>query len=342
MKNKSNECLELANEILKNWEMSEIPLNNIFLKCLRLYRLLNNCEGSTLFQYEISGYPRTQDGHIEEVAFQKYCKIANRRYTKKDADGIFQSYAFIDLVPSMLLQIETLKISLQNSKDPNISVSSANPNQYLTIPNGNLKERSSLRLNIKQLEDEITKVSGALYSYVLNTRNALEYENVVSDGINHYKELVDNELSIYCPDSLKKFLSTYNNLQSKNDEDWANAVHSCRRILKDVADYLYPAKDECIVRNEKNIIIDDEHYINRLVAYLDSCIGSDTTKSIIGSTLQNIGERIDAIYISANKGTHSNVTKEEAERYIIYTYLLVGDILLIKKEQDNYNNSNAK
>ena len=36
-------------------------------------------------------------------------------------------------------------------------------------------------------------------------------------------------------DTIKKFTSVYSNLLSENDEDWSNAVHSCRRILQDLA-----------------------------------------------------------------------------------------------------------
>ncbi|MDD4065504.1 MAG: hypothetical protein PHY11_00725 [Bacilli bacterium] len=330
---KNNECLELANEILKNWEMSELSYKSILLKCLRLYRLLNNEEGSTLFKYETSGYPRPENGLIEREALEKYCKISHRKYTQKNMKGERENYNFTNLVSSMVLEVDALKIALQNTTDPNISISSANPNQYIFTPHGNTDERTNRIKSIEILEDRIAKVTGALYEYVLNTRNALEYENVVTDGINHYKELVDNELVKYCPESLKKFLSTYENLKSQNKEDWANAVHSCRRILKDLADSLFPANSVPANVKGKEVIIDDDHYINRLMQFLSNSIGLDTTKSIVGSTLQNVGERIDAIYESSNKGTHANVTKKEAERYIIYTYLLVGDILLIKDGQ---------
>ena len=41
----------------------------------------------------------------------------------------------------------------------------------------------------------------------------------------------------------------------------------------------------------------------------------------------SIGMRLDAINDAVCKGTHVEVTKDEASRYIIHTYLLISDII---------------
>ena len=47
----------------------------------------------------------------------------------------------------------------------------------------------------------------------------------------------------------------------------------------------------------------------------------------MGSHLSFIGDRLDSVFRAAQKGSHSVVNKEEADRYVVYTYLTVGDIL---------------
>ena len=42
------ECTDLATEILKNFELSELPVSKIILKCLRLCRLLGDEDGILL------------------------------------------------------------------------------------------------------------------------------------------------------------------------------------------------------------------------------------------------------------------------------------------------------
>jgi hypothetical protein len=47
----------------------------------------------------------------------------------------------------------------------------------------------------------------------------------------------------------------------------------------------------------------------------------------VGSHLEFIGERLDSVFQAAQKGSHGVVDKAEADRYVVYTYLIVGDIL---------------
>jgi hypothetical protein len=53
------EALALSTEILKNIELSELPLTNIALKSSRLARLLNDFDMQRTLEHEIAGYPTT-------------------------------------------------------------------------------------------------------------------------------------------------------------------------------------------------------------------------------------------------------------------------------------------
>ncbi|TYS62556.1 hypothetical protein FZC76_20725 [Sutcliffiella horikoshii] len=128
-------------------------------------------------------------------------------------------------------------------------------------------------------------------------------------------------------EAVRRFVSVHENLRSTNAEDWANAVHSCRRILKDIADVLYPPMKEPVLAGERTIKIGEDQVINRLIQYVESKSSSNRYEELVGSHLKYLGERLDSVYGAANKGTHAEVSLEEAERYIIYTYLLIGDLL---------------
>ena len=123
------------------------------------------------------------------------------------------------------------------------------------------------------------------------------------------------------------------NLNSENPEDWSNAVHSCRRLLQSLADKFFPpnpdGKSE-IEKGSKKIKVGAENYINRLILFIESKSESERYLDIVGSHLDYIGNRIDSIYEASSKGTHTIIqSKEEAERYIIYTYLLIGDLVIL-------------
>ena len=75
------------------------------------------------------------------------------------------------------------------------------------------------------------------------------------------------------------------------------------------------------------IKVGKDQYINRLVQFIASKEGSKTFADVVGADLSSIGERLDAIYEATNKGTHAEIAKDEASRYIIHTYLLISDIV---------------
>lgn len=56
-------------------------------------------------------------------------------------------------------------------------------------------------------------------------------------------------------------------------------------------------------------------------------LGVRAYADVVGADLSSIGIRLDAINNAVCKGTHVDVSKDEASRYIIHTYLLISDII---------------
>lgn len=325
------ECTELSTEILKNFELSELPVSKIILKCLRLCRLLGDEDGILLFTYESSGYPSTPTGMTADA--WRISSLAGRRYfenitTKSGSER--KEYAKTLLIAEIEEIIAAEKIRLSAATDPNISLSSANPNQFITPGQGNVLERNNIVKDIASHQRWLQKITGSLYQYVLQIYNKLMYGNIIEDTFTSARMSVNDVLSKICPKAIEKFVSVYSNMDSENPEDWANAVHSCRRILVDVADALYPPQEEPITINGKKIKIGADQYINRLIQFVSSKEGSKTYRDVVGSDLSSIGSRLDAINEAVCKGTHTAVSKEEASRYIIHTYLLISDIISLQ------------
>jgi hypothetical protein len=118
-------------------------------------------------------------------------------------------------------------------------------------------------------------------------------------------------------------------LASGNSEDWSNAVHSCRRLLQRLANYVYPPSDE--VRHGKSgqlIKLGTDYYINRLACFIEDSALSGTQESMLSSSLNLVGERLEAVHNACNKGTHSTIaTQAEADSYSLNALLFVGEIL---------------
>lgn len=326
------QALQLSEEILSNIELTQISLSNIALKTSRLARLLDDFENQKIFQYEASGYPTTPNGINPEIF--DLLRKAKRTYWKKevkDKNGKLKEYAKIKSIEQCENELLSAKEGIAAAKDADVSISSANPNQYVSASTSNMFERKSLRDLISDNSEVIASRKSYIYDYVLEKNYELKYSKLNNDIFIRTQLKVDSVMMDILPDAIKKFTSVYSNLLSENDEDWSNAVHSCRRILQDLADEIYPAREPKELPNGKKINLGTEQYINRLVAYIEEHSDSSRFQEIVGSNLKYIGERLDSIFNAAQKGSHKVIsTQDEADRYVIYTYLIVGDILRLK------------
>lgn len=328
--NRIEECSLLAKDILKNFELNEIPLIQIVYKGMRLCRLLGDDEGFLLFQYESTTYPRNSEGNLDNSVFE-IARKAGRVFF--DDNKEFAKTASISELEESL---KSMNVRLASASDPDISISSANPHQTIFTPMGNIIERNNIVVQIAEKAAILQTIKGSLYKYILQIYNKLEYGNIVEDLFTKNRLSVNERLSKVCPEAISKFVSVYENMDSSNKEDWANAVHSCRRILQDLADNLYPPQENPIVINGKTIQLGKEQYINRLIQFIASKKESTTYGKVVGADLSSIGNRIDAIYEATNKGTHSELSKEDASRFIIHTYFLLSDIIsLVDDKKDS-------
>ena len=129
------EAFNLSEEILKNLELSELPLTNIALKTSRLARLLGDYEYQKIFQYEASGYPTTPDG-VNQKIFKLNQKAKRTYFVKVEGNENLTEYANLEPIEQYENELATAKESIAYAKDADVSLSSANPAQYVSAPFG--------------------------------------------------------------------------------------------------------------------------------------------------------------------------------------------------------------
>ncbi len=325
------EALELSAEILKNIELSNLLLQNVALKTSRLARLLNDFDFQKIMTYESSGYPTTANGVSQEV--WRLGKMAGRVFEKKDSkNNETKELMYTESIGELEEYLRLVDTSLVAARDPDISLSSANPNQYVSAGIVNRFERDAIRSNATGQAKRLASRKNFLYQYTLQKYYELRFSGIADDIFTRTRSKVDQRIGELIPDSVQKFTAVYENLQSENSENWSNAVHSCRRILQDLADVIYPPQDnESIMKvdgKEKKVKLGKDNYINRIIAFVQQKASSERFEEIVGSNLAYLGDRLDSTFQASQKGSHANiVNRDEADRYVVYTYLLVGDVL---------------
>ncbi len=323
-----NEALVLSETILQNIELTEIPLTQVALKASRLARLLNDYDHQKIFEYEASGYPSDPDGVPSDV--WKLMQKAGRVFFVKEGEQLVEK-AYTASIASFEDTIENGRRRIDAARDPAVSISSANPNQFVSGPIGNALERNQATTAVTQASIRLAARRGFLHSYVSARHYELKFSNVAGDIFSRIRESVDARIGDVVPSAIRKVSAIYENLASDNPEDWSNAVHSCRRLLQDLADALLPPGPDRTIddgKKQKTIKMGADNYINRLICFVQENSGSERFDAVVGSSLGYMGDRLDAVFQAAQKGSHSTITsREEADRYVLYTYMIVGDII---------------
>ena len=324
------EALSLSEEILKNLELSEIPLTNIALKTGRLARLLNDSENQKIMEYEVSGFPSTPTGLSPDI-FQLAVAADREFQLKDDTTKQIRSYVYIESIEELEYQTKIAEKALDAAKDRDVSVSSANPYQTVYTPVGNWYERQQIRDSASRAAKRLSSRRAMIYRYALKKHYELKFSGVADDIFSRVRIRVDSAIGDFVPDAINKLSATYDNLLSDNPENWSNAVHSCRRILQDLADAIFPPTEDRKVQmegKEKTIKLGKDNYINRIMAYVTDHSKSKRFSEIVGSHLNFLGDGLDSVFQTAQKGSHAViVSRKEADRYVVYTYLIVGDVL---------------
>ena len=322
------EAFELSGQILSDLENSTSSLTSIALKTGRLARLLNDFDVHSLMEHEAGGYPIDSDGMIQADAFE-LGRMTGRVSTAKDS----KTGKRTEQMPTISIAELESKMALTNAALAAAIDSDAPAPPGPFVIQGNALERGGIRQSHYVAAGQIAKTRAFIYDYVSRTHYELKLSGIANDVFARIRERVDQTIGTTIPSAVRKMTAVYDNLRSDNPEDWSNAVHGCRRLLQDLADAVFPARTDehaagSPVSGKPAIRLGQENYINRLIAFAQASCTSGRFADIVGSQLNFLGDRLDAVFRAAQKGSHGDiVSREEADRYVVYTYLLVGDLL---------------
>lgn len=175
-------------------------------------------------------------------------------------------------------------------------------------------------------------MKAAIHNYATDTYLAIELGDVAEDIFESSRKEVDAFVRAHCPKAAEKLLAINERMADGSSESRTAALTSCRRLLMTVADSIFPARDEVWNDGSGRVRkVGNEHYKNRLLAFLSEASQSDSSLEVIESGIAHLAARLDAIYEKTCKGVHVDVSEQEARLAVIHTYLFIGEIALARK-----------
>jgi hypothetical protein len=309
------EALELAEQLLTEIEYSKLPAPDIAKKASRLARLLDDEDAMAWLRFEVGGYTPATRGTMtdEEVA-------AAQRSRRRAADVDGEPSYTVTSLGWLQAQVEASNLALVG-----MAGGAGSGEWAMAVENARQSRTTELRQTVADNRATIDAVVGAIYEYVSERYQELRFGATVETAFDRLREEVDRDIADIAPTALSRLSGAFENASSNNPEHWANAASTCRRLLQEVADALRPAGPD--VEDRK---MGEAHYVNRLVDWITAQPVGDTLREVIVSDLEFLGHRLDAVVDAGHKGAHADVSQYDASRYLVATYLTLGDILRLR------------
>lgn len=196
--------------------------------------------------------------------------------------------------------------------------------------------RATLVTSRIPLENVLARIKNRLWEFLTETEYELTLGEVTAETFDRLRSYVDKQLTTISPLALEQFQTAYRRLKDGGNEDRAHALTSCRRVLKTLADELYPARLEPVVGSDgKEHVLNDGAFINRLLQYVAETVGRHENGAVVQATLKDADARLRALNELASKGVHADVTAYEVDTCVVQTYLVIADVLRIRERASN-------
>jgi hypothetical protein len=293
------------------------------MKAKRLARLMRDSDAQLWLDLETRGYP---DGFaFSSLGTCRKYAISGNRFNPEAGNYYHQSLPTIE---ANVISDAAMVDAFRSDVSPNTTVEN-----YLAA--GATKALMATRLEVQNARRKAYGLSAGLFSalksgihgFATDTYLAIELGDVAEDIFENARKDIDTFVRSYCPKAAEKLVAINERMADNSSESRTAALTSCRRLLMDVADSLFPPRDEGWKdANGKTRKVGSDQYKNRLLAYISERTQSLGSRAVIESELDHLAARLDAIYEKACKGVHIDVSEQEARLAVIHTYLFVGEV----------------
>jgi len=291
------EALEIALETRRKILEGKTNILEIIRRCFVVANNLSKKEDLKWIKCEMDGSWTKE----ETPSYRKLSIPLTKKFSKEDKD--FESIHVKSAISSLEYHFD---------KKDNITLCDIGAGkEYLLRPDHD-----------KELIDRIIN---KCLTFLTECVSELQYSGYVQSIFENLRKFVDKKLLEFDKNISEELNSIYLNLISNNSSDWIKVPHSCRRILKFVADKVFPpSEDKYKTPDNREWEVKEGNFLNRLICYAYSDSISKTSISEI-SLLEKYFRLFNE---EVQNGEHKKeISKEDASLIAVRTYLILSEII---------------
>lgn len=324
------QALEACDRVINGIEDESIKTYSALIQCMKIARLVNDQDGQNWLKYEYDGYPTDKSGHITQEGWNLCVRHGRSFVSSKDKE----TYVFIELAAELEEAIENTRIAIKNYTTQGFSVSGEHAFLATERMNADVhKNTNELLSNNRKNERRLSILKSQYYNYALRWKIDLQFGKSAKRIFDEYQERVSLYFSRLKIETLRKLNAIEDLMEDGNPERYSQVITSCRRLWCDVAKqlfyYVLPEYKERFFKTKSGAEIDisGDHYNNQLSAVIETLHERAARNTLVGSEIIYLVDWMEQINKLHNSGVHAEMTREQAMRCIIHTYIALGDLL---------------
>lgn len=286
-------------------ELTKNEAQSILLKTTRLARYVDDSKIRDWLKFEMQGYPDTE-------LSRTYMSLTGRWTDKEKSLG----YWF------PLSQIEA-KIQIETTKLNQLRIPDTSAEMALPIIRDIRNSINDTAIRIAKLGGIKSRVISLLHEFVTNVYYEKTFDQLAESIFDSYKSDIDLLIAENSGDIIEQIPSVVARLSENDKESISQALTTCRRIIDNFANKIFPPTEETINIGGNELSLKENNVLNRINAYVHQNCESSNRKKKIRQNLANLYSRVST-------GVHVDVDSKEAKNLFLNVYLLLGEILTLK------------
>lgn len=341
-----SELLQLVQNTVNAVDTGTVKLSSVIRSCIRIARLRNDFISLLWLQREIIDNQNILERkrvfneiipHFTRDQFKQYNKMFGEMWMLERPAITFENGRIEKTDMIIGKNVSELENELEGMIDTyNRAQTPAGMHPFDTakLEEQNFHLRIQTQAYINHYQKILESIKNRVYDFLSQTEKQLLYGQFHSDIFEQNRQYVELRLNQVCPEALKELVSALQRVKENTPETRAQALLSCRRLFKDLADVFYPPISQPVTGADgKTRDLSEEKYISRLWQFITDKTQKTTSVELIQTSLNDLGNRLDRIYEFTNKGVHAEVDEFEMNQCLVQTYLLTGDLLRILDKQ---------
>lgn len=294
------ESLEIAIQTRKAILEGKRDVVSILRSCLVIARNLNKKDEEKWLMLELSGYMKS-----DKLPWYRYvnCPVENKFGDIEDFEE-FNVYFAVHYLSAII-----------QGKNPWIRISS--------------KDRvEKIILQVSIIRGLLNNVIDKCLFFLNDIISELQYGGIVEYLMEEIRKNTDEKLATLDKTLTDEAQSLYINLTSTNPADWNKVAHSCRKMLKLLADKIFPPREDTYkMKDNRTLELGDPHFINRLCAFIDQKIRGNERKFFLVE-ITYLENYLREVVGYSQMGEHKpSIEKFHANMMAIHTYLIISEII---------------